>query len=33
VQLGYHSEMADGFTDLAINFGPRDAERSADTPV
>ncbi|MGH9132586.1 MAG: hypothetical protein ACRDZZ_01520 [Ilumatobacteraceae bacterium] len=33
VQLRYRSEMADVFTDLAIDIGLRDARRLADTPV
>ena len=33
VQLRYRSEMADVFTDLAIDVGLRDAERFADTPA
>ena len=33
VQLRYRSEMADVFTDLAIDIGLRDAERFADTPA
>lgn len=31
VQLRYRTEMADVFTDLAIDIGLRDAERLADT--
>jgi hypothetical protein len=31
VQLRYRSEMADVFTDLAIDVGLRDVERLADT--
>ena len=33
VQLRYRSEMADVFTDLAIDVGLRDAERFADMPA
>jgi hypothetical protein len=33
VQLRYRSEMADVFTDLAIDIGLREAERLADTPA
>ncbi len=33
VQLRYRSEMADVFTDLAIDVGLRDVERLADTPA
>jgi hypothetical protein len=33
VQLRYRSEMADVFTDLAIDVGLRDVERFADTPA
>ena len=33
VQLRYRSEMADVFTDLAIDVGLRDAESLADAPV
>ena len=33
VQLRYRSEMADVFTDLAIDVALRDAERFADTPA
>jgi hypothetical protein len=33
VQLRYRSEMADVFTDLAIDIGLRDAARLADTPA
>ena len=33
VQLRYRSEMADVFTDLAIDVGLRDAERLAGTPA
>ena len=33
VQLRYRSEMADIFTDLAIDIGLRDAARLADTPA
>jgi hypothetical protein len=32
-QLRYRSEMADIFTDLAIDVGLRDVERLADTPA
>ncbi len=33
VQLRYSSEMADVFTDLAIDIGLREAERLANTPA
>jgi hypothetical protein len=33
VQLRYRTEMADVFTDLAIDIGLREAERLADTPA
>ena len=33
VQLRYRTEMADVFTDLAIDIGLRDAARLADTPA
>lgn len=33
VQLRYRTEMADVFTDLAIDIGLRDAERLANTPA
>jgi hypothetical protein len=33
VQLRYRSEMAEIFTDLAIDVGLRDVERLADTPA
>jgi len=33
VQLRYRSEMADVFTDLAIDVGLRDAGRLAQTPA
>ena len=33
VQLRYRVEMADVFTDLAIDIGLRDAERLANTPA
>ena len=33
VQLRYRSEMADVFTDLAIDVGLRDVERFADSPA
>jgi hypothetical protein len=33
VQLRYRSEMADVFTDVAIDVGLRDVERLADTPA
>jgi hypothetical protein len=33
LQLRYRSEMADVFTDLAIDVGLRGAERFADTPA
>jgi hypothetical protein len=33
VQLRYRSEMADVFTDLAIDVGIREAGRFADTPA
>ena len=33
VQLRYRTEMADVFTDLAIDVGLREAERLADTPA
>jgi hypothetical protein len=33
VQLRYRSEMADIFTDLAIDVGLRDVDRLADTPA
>ena len=33
VQLRYRSEMADVFTDLAINIGLREAKRLAETPA
>jgi hypothetical protein len=33
VQLRYRLEMADVFTDLAIDIGLRDAERLANTPA
>lgn len=33
VQLRYRSEMADLFTDLAIDLGLRHAARLADTPA
>ena len=33
VQLRYRNEMADVFTDLAIDIGLRDAARLADTPA
>jgi len=33
VQLRYRTEMADIFTDLAIDIGLRDAERLANTPA
>jgi hypothetical protein len=33
VQLRYRSEVADVFTDLAIDVALRDAERFADTPA
>jgi len=33
VQLRYRSEMADVFTDLAIDVGLRDADSLADTPA
>jgi hypothetical protein len=33
VQLRYRSEMAEVFTDLAIDVGLRDVERLADTPA
>lgn len=33
VQLRYHAEMLDVFTDLAIDVGLRDAERLADAPA
>jgi hypothetical protein len=33
VQLRYRREMADVFTDLAINIGLREAKRLADTPA
>jgi hypothetical protein len=32
-QLRYRSEMAEIFTDLAIDVGLRDVERLADTPA
>lgn len=33
VQLRYRTEMAEVFTDLAIDIGLRDATRLADTPA
>ena len=33
VQLRYRGEMADVFTDLAINLGLREAKQLADTPA
>ena len=33
VQLRYRSEMADVFTDLAIDVGLRDAESMAESPA
>jgi hypothetical protein len=33
IQLRYRSEMADVFTDLAIDVAMRDAERLADAPA
>jgi hypothetical protein len=33
IQLRYRSEMADVFTDLAIDVGLREAEHLADTPA
>lgn len=33
VQLRYRAEMADVFTDLAIDIGLRDSRRLADTPA
>ena len=33
VQLRYRSEMADVFTDLAIDVGLRDADSMADAPA
>ena len=33
VQLRYRTEMAEVFTDLAIDLGLRDAERLVDTPA
>jgi len=33
VQLRYRKEMADVFTDLAIDIGLREAERLANTPA
>jgi len=33
VQLRYRAEMADVFTDLAIDIGLRNARRLADTPA
>ena len=33
MQLRYRIEMADVFTDLAIDIGLRDAERLANTPA